>query len=160
MDEQLKKCWEFARKSKADIRFGAFIEKNGKILGFGRCRLSTKKDRQKIRSDAEGRLYRLDYCVHAEEDAYFRALESGKNLRGAVLYVAGFLKSGEPYLRPRVYFTCRRCAKRVLLHGNLAVMVPTKFGWEKLSPTEALKSSEIFFKKGFWIKLAKQQKAP
>jgi len=156
-DSHLEKCRSFARKSKADVRFGAFIEKNGKIIGFGRCRLSTKKERQISRIDSAGRRYRLDYCLHAEEDAYFKALSSRENLSGAVLYVAGFLKNGKPFLRPRAYFTCRRCATRVLLRGDLPVRIPTKSGWQELSPREAFKTSLSFFKKGFWGSVAKRR---
>ena len=136
----------FAQNSKADIRFGAFIEKDERILGYGWCRRSKKRERQK---------YRVDYCVHAEEAALFMALESGKRLVGSTLYVAGFLKHDRPFFKKSAYFTCRRCARRVLIPHNIPVHVPTKSGWQGLTPDEAMISSQKFFKKGFWGKVAK-----
>ena len=147
LDLSLEKCWVFAQKSKAEIRFGAFIEKNGQVLGFGWNRRSTEDER---------RFYHVDYCTHAEEAALFMALARGANLNGPALYISGFLKNGKPFLRPRKYFTCRRCANRVLIPHGLPVKVRTKSGWQELSSAEALRSSLKFLKKGFWIKLAKR----
>jgi len=146
MDLYLEKCLKLAQNSKANVRFGSFIEKNGEILGCGWNRISYLYERK---------LYRVDYCTHAEEAALFKALVTFKNFEGAILYVSGFLKNGDPFLRDKAYFTCRRCAGKVLLPFDLPVKVLTKSGWHKLNPEEAYDCSIKFFKQGFWGNVAK-----
>lgn len=146
-DLSLEKCWAIAKQSKSDIKFGAFIEKNGRISGFGCNRRATPKDRQILPW--------LDYCIHAEEAALKMALERKEDISGAILYVAGFFKDGRPIVKNYGYFTCQRCVKRVLIPFNLPVKVPTLSGWQELTPEEAQSSSLKFSGKNYWWNLVK-----
>ena len=151
LDLSLEKCWIFAQNSKSEMRFGAFIEKNGKIIGYGYNHHPTKKERR----NAKHFHRKLDYCIHAEEHALLNALKKIKNLEGAVLYVAGFIKNGIPVKKEKTFFTCERCVKNVLLPFNLPVRVPTVNGWKELSPKKAHDTSLNFKNTGFWGKIAR-----
>jgi len=155
MDLSLEKCWVFAKNSKGEIRFGAFLEKYGRIIGFGWNRQSTPKDRN-LSLKIFGQ--KVDYCIHAEEMALINAVLKKINPNGSVLYVAGFLKDESPIRKKKAFFICPRCAKRVLLPFNISVRVPTLSGWQELSPEEAYQISLKFQNSGFWQKIAKNSK--
>lgn len=151
MNLNMEKCLTIAKQSKADIRFGAFVEKNGQIIGSGYNHIPTQKERN-IAPRVLGQ--KLDYCIHAEEAALMAAVEKVKDLSGAVLYVLGF-QNNAPIIRNKPFFTCKRCAERVLLRYDLPVRVCTMSGWKELTPQEAHAISLKFKNKGFWQNIAK-----
>jgi len=154
MDPISKKCFMFAINSKSDVmRFGAFVEKNGEIIGGGCNRRPTKEERKQASKILGAN---LDYCIHAEETAAISAYKNTRDLSGAILYVLGFSKDNKPFMRKKPFFTCPRCAKRVLLRFNLPVRVRTVHGWKQLSPRKAYQISLNFKNSRFWEKTAKQ----
>jgi hypothetical protein len=155
LDLSLEKCWAIAKQSKSDIRFGAFIEKAGRIIGYGYNHHPTPKERRNA-IKIFGK--KLDYCIHAEETALIEAIIKNKNLNGSRLYVAGFDKNGKPFRKEKTFFTCKRCAERVLLPFNLIVVVPTKKGWKELTPLKAYKTALQFKNTNFWNKQLDRRK--
>lgn len=90
----------FATKSNARNTHGAVVVKGGRVLGTG-----WNKDRNNPLIVSPERI-KTDCSYHAEEVAI---RESGKNLKGAVIYVARVNKQG----KDRDSHPCQKCSSLI-----------------------------------------------
>lgn len=145
-----KECLFLAEQCKAEVGFGAVLVQDGEIIGRGRNRRATKEDR--------GILSHVDYAIHAEQDCILQAIKSGRNIRGAAVYVLG--KSligqhkGKLTTRTRRVFICHKCP-HAFIQWNIHVFIPHVDGWKEMTGEEALASGKLFYHKGYWKAFAK-----
>jgi hypothetical protein len=140
-----KACLKEAIKSKSKIGFGAVLVRNGKIIGRGYNRLSTKQERQLMTH--------VDYAIHAEQACIVDALLQGKDTRGCEVYVVGVVlqgpAKGKLTTRKKRVFICIKCP-HAFQKFNTPVNVPCMSGWAKLSPAEAMQTAKKICGKGYW----------
>lgn len=130
-DAVVYRGWQLAQNSGSErARFGALVvDREGRIIGEGWNRTSTK---------AERKLIGVGFIIHAEQVAIAQAArESRKALEGARLYVIGISKDAALFaqkLDPSI--ACQICA-RTLEKFRVSVMSSSKegfreLGWDKL----------------------------
>lgn len=158
-DRYGKICLELAAQCKTEVGFGAVLVKNGRILGRGRNRLATDRERKLIKG--------LDYGSHAEESCVIDALKTlnaFKNdiehmrnvLVGSQIFVLGLALRGRnkgrlTTRRGRV-FICKKCPRTVLVPFQIPVNIPHVNGWTRLEPDEAVHTARRLCGKGYWKK--------
>jgi hypothetical protein len=144
-DRYAKECLVLAGQCKTNVGFGAVFVKNNKILGKGRNRLATDKDRLMIP--------RTDYAIHAEQSAILDAIENGYDVRNGHIYVLGMCllgkNKGRLTTRTEKIFVCSKCP-HVFLKYNIGVHIPHVSGWMKLSAEESLEIGNKVANKGYW----------
>lgn len=122
------------------MKFGSVLVKDGKVIGRGWNRLSTKEDR--------ALLSHVDYASHGEQSAIIDAIKKGFDPTNGTIYVLGYgAKNKKLSIRDGKFFTCRKCPHGMMKY-NIKVMIPTPKGWVKLSAEEALESAKEH--KGYW----------
>ena len=151
-DEYAQICLGYATLCKTDVGFGAvLVSKDGEIIGSGRNRLATKEDRDLIP--------RVDYCIHAEQDAIACALRTGQDVNNASVYVLGKCLSGKNKgkltIRTEDVFICSKCP-HVLIKYNIKVFIPHVDGWHSIEPHMALKIGKNLANKGYWKEFVMQ----
>ena len=145
-DEYAQICLGYASLCKTEVGFGAvLVDKHGEIIGSGRNRLATKDDRELIP--------RVDYCIHAEQDAIAVALRTGQDVRDGSLYVLGKCLTGKNKgkltTRTEDVFICRKCP-HVFIKYNIKVLIPHIEGWHAIEPHKALEIGTRLAQKGYW----------
>jgi|GEM_PF-3676967 len=119
--------WQLAQRSKSQrARFGAVVvDKDGRVVGEGWNRRSTK---------AERRFLRIGLIMHAEQAAVFQAAKTlGRDLEGVRLFVVGVSKDATRYaskISPGI--ACDICA-RILQRNKVDVMSSSKNGFVRLA---------------------------
>ena len=120
---------ELALNSKSTrARFGALvIAPDGRVIGEGWNRASTKLERQ---------LVRVGIILHAEQAALAQALARGESVEGARVYAVGVSKDGLSYARKKkANFACRVCA-RTMAHLHADAMSSSPRGFKRIPWTE------------------------
>lgn len=143
-------CLKLAKQCKTGVGFGAVLVRDGKILGKGRNRWATNKDRK--------RLSHVDYAIHAEQSAILDAIDNGYEPNGDQIYVLGIAlrgkKKGTLTVRQVPTFICSKCPPS-LLRYNLSVNIPYYKGWYNLTAEEAMTTGKETANKGYWVEFAK-----
>jgi hypothetical protein len=143
-------CLQMAFRCRTEVGFGAvLVDKTGQIIGIGRNRLATQEDRDLIP--------RVDYCIHAEQDAIAYALRLGMDVKDASVYVLGLCLSGKNRgaltVREEDIFICKKCP-HVFLKYNIKVFIPHVEGWHSIEPAKALEIGRSLADKGYWKEFA------
>jgi len=151
-DKYGKICLYMASLCKTDVGFGAvLVNKNKEIIGYGRNRLATKEDRDLIP--------RVDYCIHAEQDAIAYALRTGQDVNNANVYVLGKCLSGKNKgkltTRTEDVFVCKKCPHAFLKY-NINVFIPHINGWHLLTAEQAMETGKRLAQKGYWKEFVTQ----
>ncbi len=119
--------------------FGAVVQdKEGELVSVGRSMRVYKSEPWR----------RQGYANHAEAMALFVANLLEYDVTGVVVYVAGFLKGGNLLVRSGIEsnFTCKLCSGLFVEYG-VDVVLPTVFGWERMSALESVRTSAVFDKR-------------
>lgn len=140
-----KECLKLAQNCKSPVKFGAVLVKNGRILGRGWNRLSTKLERSQMSH--------VDYCIHAEQAAILDANSRHKNLCGGTIFVLGMNKNRILTTRTERVFVCRKCPV-AFKNFELSVHIPHIRGWHEMSAEEAMKTGRELWGNGYWNKFA------
>lgn len=78
--------------------------------------------------------------IHAEESALLSALQTGKSVKNADIYVIGIRHNGETRFSDESY-SCVVCS-RLLLQTEIAhVIYPTQSSWQSMTVTEMFKQA-------------------
>lgn len=141
-----KECLKLSANCKADMKFGAVLVRNGKIVGRGWNKRSTAEERSRVSH--------TDYAIHAEQLCILDALKKKKGVSGGKVYVLGISKFGNLSVREGKQFTCYKCPHIMKKYG-ITVMIPTVSGWTELTADEALQSSKEH--KYFWTNFVKNK---
>lgn len=83
-------------------------------------------------------------CLHAEESVLKKNSAQGRNMQGAIMYVAGVRSNGLFFVKSDPYFTCIRCAVALHVHGAEGIYVPLESMWGYVSTLDALKQAREF----------------
>lgn len=142
-----KICLELAKQCKTDVGFGAVLVKNNEIIGTGRNRLATERDRKM--------LTHVDYAIHSEQAAIVDALNKGYDVTGCYVYVLGICligkNKGTLTTRTEPIFICSKCP-HTFIRYNITVHIPHINGWLAISPNESLRIGKELSNKGYWKK--------
>ena len=140
-----KECLALAEQCKATIGFGAVLVKDGNIIGYGRNRRSTAKDRYEMKY--------IDCAIHAEQDCILDALRNGEDVRGGAVFVLGKVligkNKGKLTTRRKIEFICHKCPHAFIEFG-LSVYIPHIDGWKVMTGEEALATGQRYYHKGHW----------
>jgi len=120
---------ELALNSKSQrARFGALVvAPDGRVIGEGWNRQSTKAERQ---------LVRVGIILHAEQAALAQALANGESVEGARVYAVGASKDGLSYARKKkAGFACPVCA-RTMAHLHADAMSSSSRGFKRIPWSE------------------------
>lgn len=152
-DRYGRECLELSQRSKSALGFGAVLVKEGQILGQGWNRRSTPEERKL--------LTHVDYAIHAEQAALIDALSQGWEIKGSEIYVLGMIllgpMRGRLTVREKPVFICKRCPPS-LLRFAIFVNVPQIRGWVRLSPEQALQTSQKLCGNGYWERFIRSGK--
>ena len=137
---------EEAKKSTCKkSRRGAIIVKNGKVIGKGYNKVTFEElcdpcIREKIKDNS-----RVELCsaIHAEQMAIIDAANSGKTLKGAIMYHVK-IKNGETV--PCGDLSCTVCS-RILCEAGVEFVLLHKNGYALYKPDELNKLSFDYFLK-------------
>jgi hypothetical protein len=145
--------WQLARCSKSQrARFGALVvDRNGRIIGEGWNRQSTKIER---------RLLGVGIIIHAEQVAVAQALRKvGGSLEGARVYAVGISKDAALYAKKiQPAFACKICA-RTLERFRVAVMSSSARGFHEI-PWDKVKEVAEHNQGRKWWQASYKGKAP
>ncbi len=141
-DSLYKECIALATNSHSvEMRFGAIILKDDKIIGEGWNKLVNQKKTGKLPIV-------MGYANHAEVSAMNDALLNGFDLKDAEIYVAGYFPQDKTlYIPDNAYFTCTHCPVYFEKYGIKEVSVPLRNGWTGMSIEDAKESSRTFYGK-------------